>query len=144
MVVSQSMTGDEAYARRLAMSQGKAPVAPVPEPPASTQPAESGHEANLSRATRSQPQFTPQSQTQPFEDRELAYDPFAPPTSVPPPPTAQPNPGPAEFDEKFQERVKSSREAAAAVAARLALAASSSQGNPPSQSEEDTPAQSKK
>ncbi|KAI0094076.1 hypothetical protein BDY19DRAFT_920694 [Irpex rosettiformis] len=83
-------TGEEAYTRRLAMSQqalANAPIRPpTPEPPA------------------------------------LAYNPFAPPIPFPPPPVD----GPPSTDDK----VKNSRQAAAAIAARLSALAPAVSSDP--------------
>ncbi|TCD65354.1 hypothetical protein EIP91_002752 [Steccherinum ochraceum] len=89
-------SGEEAYLRRLALSQGRSapppagpafispPVQVVPSPPAAQQSEPPG----------------------------LAYNPFAPPAAVPPPPSALP-------PSLSEEKVRSSREAAAAIAAKL-------------------------
>lgn len=156
-----TLTGEEAYQRRLAMSSGLRPVAPtapvlsstlsfrpsstVPEPaqtpaeirmatidedeipyfPETSQPpgvvpptTETGEEAFLrrlamSKSAQSAPVPPPIAQEPPA----LAYNPFAPPSLVPPPAAAGlPSTGSALSEEK----VKSSREAAAAIAAKLA------------------------
>lgn len=155
------MTGDEAYQRRLAMSKGLAPaVSEAPKlspgvPPPSFQPptsliagdeelnasgvahprAETGEEAYLRRLAMSQgrqpdptPAFPPPAPAPVVapEPPTLAYNPFAPPSAVPPPPSAIP---PSVTD----DRVRSSREAAAAIAAKLAALA------PPEGSEEAAP-----
>jgi splicing factor 45 len=83
--VLREETGEEAYLRRLALSQRKPMAAPnrlpTPEPPA------------------------------------LAYNPFAPPTHVPPPSAAGLPPSGVVLSD---EKVKNSRAAAAAIAAKLA------------------------
>lgn len=199
--VDVSMTGDEAYQRRLAMSQGSKPAtlsasSEIPSgPDMSFQPssssssaipipsslhtdasdtsrgdmssdasratlAQSGEEAYLRRlamsqtrgaaATAAPPPIPPPVVSPPLivaaEPSGLAYNPFAPPSAVPPPPSAIP---PSLSDEK----VRSSREAAAAIAAKLralapppgsadASGAASSDANP--QSSQDAPASVKK
>ena len=193
--VDINMTGDEAYQRRLAMSQGfKAPSSSTPQftsspavpPPSSSlvpqpsvsqiQPpddseevetlaparapvAQSGEEAYLRRLAMSQNRTAPvlaaadpvplvaHPASPPFvaqspEPPALAYNPFAPPSSVPPPPTSLP---PSLSDEK----VRSSREAAAAIAAKLrALAPPPGSADPDLASnappEDEAPAPSKK
>lgn len=97
-----SMTGDEAYARRLAMSQGRVATVTVPEPIVS------------SVSAPPPPIVAPTKQPSP-EPPTLAYNPFAPPIVPPPPP-------PVDFD----DRVKNSRETAAAIAARLSKIAAAS------------------
>lgn len=84
-------TGEEAYLRRLAMSQSRSQ-------PSAVSPPISVHT----------PEFSEEPPT-------LSYNPFAPPAVPPPPP-----PGPPGLSE---DRVRSSREAAAAIAARLAALA---------------------
>lgn len=88
-------SADEVYLRRLALSQARQAPEPIKAPIIPT-PAVVPLLA-----------FVP-----PVSPPALAYNPFAPPASVPPPPSALP---PSLSDEK----VRSSREAAAAIAARL-------------------------
>lgn len=84
---SVAETGEEAYLRRLALSQPR------------------------------QPELAPGAMAQILESPALAYNPFAPSASVPPPSAAGlPSSGGALSDDK----VKSSRDAAAAIAAKLA------------------------
>jgi len=91
-------TGEEAYQRRLAMFQGLRPAAPAFQPP-----------FQLSVPTR-----LPSFQPPPSSPPRLAYDPFAPPVNVPPPPppSQQPQAG-------FADKVK----AAASIAAKLSALA---------------------
>ena len=92
--VDRAETGDEAYQRRLAMSQVLRPTAPP--------------------FTPSQPSPMPPSIAEPPSPPRLAYNPFAPPANVPPPPGQMPS--------GFEDKVK----AAANIAAKLsALAATS-------------------
>lgn len=168
--VDVSMTGDEAYQRRLAMSQGSKP-ATIFSPSSSENPsgpdlsfqtisssssatpvpssslhadasdyintdlsseasraalAQSGEEAYLRRLAMSQtrgaaatiapPPIPPPVVSSPpiaaTEPSGLAYNPFAPPSAVPPPPSAIP-------PSLSEDKVRSSREAAAAIAAKL-------------------------
>ncbi|CCM05042.1 uncharacterized protein FIBRA_07244 [Fibroporia radiculosa] len=168
--VDTTLTGDEAYQRRLAMSKAFRPAAspvpaPVPnitpEPPAFTAPtpperpppeddAIPGLSDEASYVKNEEEEDTipglnasrpPRSPSPPvFESPALAYNPFAPPTSVPPPPGP---PLPAGLSE---EKVRSSREAAAAIAARLKALAppagsaeASGSATPPAAPREDTP-----
>ncbi|KAL5529000.1 hypothetical protein ACEPAG_4974 [Sanghuangporus baumii] len=128
-VVDTAMTGEEAYARRLAMSQGiTAPRNPSPAPV-----AEIGDEAYQRRLALSQAMVMPVSTPTaprvptPLPEEELSLNSFASPP-VPPPPAAEPAHSAASNvtqNPDFEERVKHSREAAAAVAARLAKLAAS-------------------
>ncbi|KAH8102933.1 hypothetical protein BXZ70DRAFT_927282 [Cristinia sonorae] len=164
-----NMTGDEAYLRRVALSQGFNSVPPPaqqhiadtsfhpPPPPVSTLPmesprttslAQSGEEAYLRRLALSQthrPQDDvvpgtnpPQAVTVKTEPPTLAYNPFLPPATVPPPPTALP-------PSLSEEKVRTSREAAAAIAAKLkAMAPPPEAGDSSNPAEQDEPAPTKK
>lgn len=146
--VDVNLTGDEAYQRRLAMSRGNQPSAPsaptfapgaaptgasdIGRPPSSDRDenlqsaapvrlpvAETGEEAYLRRMALSQskpPETAPRAASPTPEPPALAYNPFVPTASVPPPAAAGlPLTGTALSEEK----VRSSREAAAAIAAKL-------------------------
>lgn len=103
-------TGEEAYLRRLAMSSklrptaspfelSSRPPAPVTQPPQPVIPVP---------PTRSPP--------------PLAYNPFAPPTNIPPPP-----PPPSQIPVALEDKVK----AAASIAARLSALAATAGGSGP-------------
>ena len=115
VAVDTSMTGDEAYQRRLALSRGH--NVPSRTPPVV---AETGEEAYLRRAALSQ-QTVAEVQREPSP--ALAYNPFAPPTNVPPPP-------PAPTSAEYEARLRQSREAAAAIVAKLAASASRADTDP--------------
>ncbi|OCH89083.1 hypothetical protein OBBRIDRAFT_836071 [Obba rivulosa] len=101
--------------------------APAP-PPAAPPAVETGEEAYLRRLVMSQSRSPPPSAA--FRESTppgLAYNPFAPPASVPLPPASAPG--------LSEDKIRSSREAAAAIAAKLArLAPPPGSGTPPGSS----------
>ncbi|KAG6889304.1 hypothetical protein C0995_001960 [Termitomyces sp. Mi166 len=129
--IAATMTGDEAYQRRLAMSQSAPPAASKPtsedetpglsvEAPNSA-PAQTGDEAYLRRVAMSTMNRPPPPQpVSPPSPPPLAFDPFAPP-SVPPPPSGPPG-APSEIEAKVK--------VAAAIAARLSALAGSAPAAP--------------
>jgi splicing factor 45 len=139
VVVDKTLTGDEAFQRRLAMSTRPRSPLPVPSPvpsPAQAQQgeslstlprAETGEEAYLRRLAMStmsrNPAPAPQSERpRSVSPPTLAYNPFAPP-SVPPPPPGPPTAIPNVFEDKVK--------AAAAIAAKLSALATTTGGAPP-------------
>ncbi|KAF9053600.1 hypothetical protein BDZ89DRAFT_1098149 [Hymenopellis radicata] len=114
VVVEKSLTGDEAYLRRLAMSKPQPqPTISPPEPQALPAAPEMGEEAYLRRLAMSSriPAQQASQPPRPESPPTLAYNPFAPP-SVPPPP-----PGPP------VSAIDARAKAAAAIAARLSAVA---------------------
>ena len=101
ITVDRAETGDEAYQRRLAMSQGLRPSAPPFIP--------------------SQPPPMAPGVAEPPSPPRLAYNPFAPPTSVPPPPSQIPS--------GFEDKVKAAANIAARLSALAATAGASSAGS---------------
>ena len=144
-VVDIAMSGEEVYARRLALSQSiVAPRASSPDP---LPIAETGEEAYQRRLAMSQVRGipvpvherapAPVREPSPAQETEppLSFNPFAPPSVPPPPPVPmQPSSGTGVQEPDFEARLKHSREAAAAVAARLAKLAASA----PTENTEDT------
>ena len=143
-VVEPTLTGDEAYQRRLALTAQRRP----PQPTAPLIPndnddiaglsvsnattilpsTEPGEEAYLRRLAMSkQPQApTIAPLVSPPSPPPLAYNPFAPPSSIPPPP-------PVSMPSELEAKVK----AAAAIAARLGALAASAPSEPSGSAEEE-------
>ncbi|KAF8515872.1 hypothetical protein JB92DRAFT_2912946 [Gautieria morchelliformis] len=112
--VDTAMTGEEAYLRRLAMSSKTRPAPPEATSIASSAPvpeiADDGEAAYRKRVEASR-------QPPPFDGAA-----FAPPPLVPPPP-ALPGAVSAQPAPDLEARIKAQRDAAAAIAARLAAIA---------------------
>jgi len=152
-VVEPTLTGDEAYQRRLALTAQRRPEAP-PQPTAALipndndeipglsasnttailPPTETGEEVYLRRLAMSALGKQPQAHTtappvSPSSPPPLAYNPFAPPSSIPPPPP------PGSMPMELEAKVK----AAAAIAARLSALAASAPSEPSGPAEEEKP-----
>ncbi|KAG5353962.1 hypothetical protein C0989_011450 [Termitomyces sp. Mn162] len=136
--IATTMTGDEAYQRRLAMSN---PVQSAPPPVASAEDetpsvsmeaahaVQTGDEAYLRRVAMSTMKRAPPPEpVSPPSPPPLAYNPFAPPSV--PPPSGPPGTAPSEIEAKVK--------AAAAIAARLSALAGSAPAAPSPPPAEDT------
>jgi splicing factor 45 len=102
-VPDRGETGDEAYQRRLAMTQGVR--SPVP-------------------FVASQPPPMPPPIAQPPSPPRLAYNPFAPPANVPPPPP------PGQIPSGFEDKVKAAASIAAKLSALSAATSVSGSSGP--------------
>jgi splicing factor 45 len=125
-------TGEEAYLRRVAMSQ-QGPLQPSPPQATPTQPPRDADEEVYQRSVALSSQQTPppsQAEQDTFEPSDSSgYNPFAP-QSVPPPPPPSSIPGAASPSNatNFEERVRNSRNAAAAIAAKFCALAPPAEG----------------
>lgn len=115
-------TGEEAYLRRVAMSQ--CPPLPPSQAAFAQPPLSTGDEVYQRRTALSRQQ-TPLSPPQPQREQpepldSSGYNPFAPQSVPPPPPSSVPSATSADnVGPEFEERVRSSRNAAAAIAAKF-------------------------
>ncbi|EAU88587.2 DRT111 [Coprinopsis cinerea okayama7 len=153
VVMDKNLSGEDAYLRRLAMSQGRSypplvepdavegsSAVPTPTPPPAAPPREqTGDEAYLRRLAMSTRPAAPPPPMRTASPPPLAYNPFAPPTVPPPPAVVAPPVGTAPSLENKAEEMKKQ---AAAIAARLSAmasagAATSASPTPPVQTPEE-------
>ena len=115
---SQSGNGDEAGVPGLGRPSSLSP--PPPPLPAAPPTAQSGEEAYLRRLAMSQQSAQPPRAPSPlpFDDEPPSRTPSLPPPAVPPPPVSAPPAAPITAD-----KIQSSKQAAAAIAARLSALA---------------------
>ena len=139
--VDTAMTGEEAYLRRLAMSstaRATPPQSPsIPSPAPVFQHVDDGEEAYRRRVDMSRP--PPKVETPPPFDGAA----FAPPPVVPPPPSVPPTAAPSQPVADLEARIKAQRDAAAAIAARLAAIAPPAETTPAPTLEESAGSESK-
>jgi splicing factor 45 len=123
-------TGEEAYLRRAAMSQGPAPPPSQPAPSQSPSGMDEGaYQRRVAFSNQQSPQFPPQNQQGPSEPlMDLSgYNPFAPQSAPPPPPIL--SAASTGYDTPdFEQRVRSSRNTAEAIAARFSALAPPAEG----------------
>ena len=139
--VDTAMTGEEAYLRRLAMSSRARPAPPeavsVPLSAPVSQPVDDGEEAYRRRVEMSR--LPPKLETPPPFDGAA----FAPPPLVPPPPSVPPTAVSGQPATDLEARIRAQRDAAAAIAARLAAIAPPAEANPAPISEASEGSESK-
>jgi splicing factor 45 len=128
--LAKAETGEEAYLRRVAMSQGPPP--PPSQHAPSQPPSITGDESYHLRASQQPPILPLQNEREPSETLSdpPGYNPFAP-QSAPPPPPPPSIPSAASTGNNpsdFEERVRNSRNTAAAIAARISALVPSAEG----------------
>lgn len=131
MAIDTSLTGDEAYARRLALSQGRASAPTttvIPSvPPKLTPVVEISDQVYPRNMAMDQPQIRPQPEASVL-NIGLAMTTTFTPSQLPP--TDLPVSAMPQLSNELEERLKSSREAAAAVAARLSQVVANAPAEP--------------
>jgi splicing factor 45 len=121
---ARAETGEEAYLRRLAMSQGPPPSLTKPVPlqptPGTVEEAYQQRAALLTQQVSPPPLQNQREPSEPASDSS-GYNPFTPQSTLPPPPPSTASADNVNPD--FEERVRNSRSAAAAIAARFSALA---------------------
>jgi len=128
--LAKAETGEDAYLRRVAMSQGPAP--PPSQPAPSQSPSSTGDEAYqrcVALSSHQSPQFPLQNQQEPSEPLSdlSGYNPFVS-QSAPPPPSITSAASTGNDTPDFEQRVRNSRNTAAAIAARFSALAPPAEG----------------
>ena len=135
------MTGEEAYLRRLAMSSRARPAsseaASIPPSAPVPQSVNDGEEAYSRRVETSR--SLPEVETPPPFDGAA----FAPPPLLPPPPPVPSTAVSSQSAADQEARIKAQRDAAAAIAARLAAIAPPAEVTPASTSDASAGSESK-